>query len=327
MGSFSWCTSDTRKSVPCVYDAYEGAPETVYLLNPFGPHYKEDGYDGCGEFGGFNAYELVAEWNRPFLSADNLRKPERSRYADDKEGSKYYRRAMEKYKLQCEGIKAYASGVSDEFMQEIYGEVFAGKGNKADWKRCLGIAISCYEEQQVKLRYPIKIVEQPCEYEAAGISPMCPYQGCIYDEMFTSQIQQGVARVFDELLKFEGQYADEKADALDLVFSRMKMDDVFIAETYPHLIVKDDEGNCWIDGEIYEFVLNECLGFEEDGTLQFGYGAISQELADTLKAHANSYGVKPVPVKRSLDEVIVEADAAKDVTGCDKTVKEMEREI
>lgn len=327
MGNFSWCTSDTRKSIPCIYDGYEGAPETVYLLNPFGPHYKEDGYDGYGEFGGFDVFELVAEWNRPFLSAANLRKPVRSQYADDREGGRYYRKAMEKYNHMCEGVEAYAAGATDEYMQAIYGKVFSYSKDGSDWKRCLGIAVGCYEEQQVKLRYPIKIVEKPCDYEWAGISPACPYQGCIYDEMFVSQIQQGVDHEFDELLKLEGQYADEKADALDLVFTRMKMDDVCVDATYPHLIVKDEEGNRWEDAEIYDFVLNECLAFDEDGALHWGFGAISQELTNTLKAHANSYGIKPVPIKRSLDEQVMGAEAAKVDAGRDKPAKELDREI
>lgn len=327
MGNFSWCTSDTRKSIPCTFDGYEGAPQTVYLLNPFGEPYKESDYEGYGEFGGRDVYELVAEWNRSYLSEINLRKPDRAQYVADKEGTKAYRRAMDKYRLQCEGLKTFASGATDEYMQAIYGEVFAWRGGESDWKRCLGIAIACYDEQQVKLRYPIKIVEAPCEYTLADISPRCPYQGCGYDDMFSTQLRQGVERVFDNLEEAEGNYADEKADALDTAFSFMKMDDVFVAETYPHLVVKDDEGHSWTDGEIYDFVLNECLAFEEDGTLQFGFGATSQALADTLKAHANSYGVKPVPVKRSLDEVILEADTAKVEPRGDKSAKEMDREI
>lgn len=326
MGNFSWCTSDTRKSIPA-FGFYEGAPETVYLLNPFGDPYKESAYEGYGEFGGRDVYELVAEWNRPFLSAANLSKPERSKYVADKEGTRAYRRALEKYNLQCEGIKAYASGASDEYMQTIYGAVFAWPGGESDWKRCLGISIACYDEQHVKLRYPIKLVEEPCEYDMADISPQCPYQGCGYEYMFENQIKQGVQRVFGDLEEAEGKYADEKADALDTAFSFMKMYDVFVSETYPHLIVKDDEGNCWTDGEVYDFVLNECLGFEEDGTLQFGFGSISQGLADTLKAHANSYGIKPVTVKRSLEEQVVEAAAVKVEPVLHTTAKEFHKEI
>lgn len=80
MGVFSWCTSDTRKSIPCTNKAYKGAPSTVYLLNPFGEPYKEMGYDGYGVFGGRDVYELVVEWNRPFLSGANFEKPERGNF-------------------------------------------------------------------------------------------------------------------------------------------------------------------------------------------------------------------------------------------------------
>lgn len=326
MGCFSWCTSDTKKSIPCTNDAYKGAPTTVYLLNPFGPHYKENEYDGYGEFGGFDAYELVAEWNRPFLTVQNLRKPERSMYAADKEGSRYFRRAMEKFNLQCEGIKAYASGASDEYMQAIYGEVFGWQGNKTDWKRCLGIAIACYEEQQVKLRYPIKLVETPCAYEEAGISPGCPYQGCFYEDSLSS-MKSKLEREFDNLEKLAGKYADEKADALDTFFSFSKMDDYSVEEIYPRLIVKDADGHCWTDSEVYEFVLNECLGFEADGSLQSGFGAISQELAETLKAHACSFGVKPNLPKKTLEEQVVEAEALKGESLKGAAEKDLDKEI
>ena len=64
MGLFSWCTSDTRKSISAMGDVPWTAQE-VYVLNPFGKPYKESDYEGYGIFGGHDVYALVAKWNVP----------------------------------------------------------------------------------------------------------------------------------------------------------------------------------------------------------------------------------------------------------------------
>ena len=67
MGLFSWCTSDTRKSIALGMEGYEGCPKKVYLLNPFGEPYVEDDYGGYGTFCEQDVYALVAKWNAPEL--------------------------------------------------------------------------------------------------------------------------------------------------------------------------------------------------------------------------------------------------------------------
>ena len=290
MGKFSWCTSDTRKSIPCVEDAYKGAPDTVYLLNPFGKPYKEDAYSGDGQFGGRDVFELVAEWNRDFLSAGMLAKPERSYWRKGQDGDRAFDLAVDRHRKLCEAIEDYARGATDEQMKTRYGAIL-GVLDGPDWKRGLGIVIASSDEQHVKLKYPIKIVEKPCSYDAAGISPDCPRQGCIYAAPL-KDIQESVDKSFEKLHAAQEKYVGEKIDALCDFFWASHMEDVVITEDKRgHLVAKDGAGNRWKDAEIYDFVLNECLGFEPDGKLQFGYGAISQDLADTLKAHAAGYGV------------------------------------
>lgn len=216
MGNFSWCTSDTRKSIPCTDESYSGAPKTVYLLNPFGAPYKESDYEGYGVFGGRDVYELVAEWNRGFLSPENLHKPEREHWSMDAEGQAHYERALTKYMLKCDGIKEYAAGASDAHMRKYYGSVF-GYGDGFDWKRCLGIDIACYDEDHVKLKYPIKIVETLVPYEMAGISPSCPFQGYFYGDTPSSMRQQ-IDEAFNALYEAGREYA-EKQMPLDQVIS------------------------------------------------------------------------------------------------------------
>ena len=61
MGFFSWITQDTDRSIANQYSNRK--PFTVYMHDDKGNVWKEDNYDGYGEFGGKDYYELVAEMN------------------------------------------------------------------------------------------------------------------------------------------------------------------------------------------------------------------------------------------------------------------------
>ena len=138
MGCFSWCTSDTKKSIAIGMTGYDDCPKKVYLLNPFGEPYVEENYDGYGTFGGNDVYALLAKWNAPGLCEDE-----------------------------------------------------AGNWLPDDEIRDIGIEIGCYNVQQVKLKYPIKIVEKVVPYEEAKISPNCPGQGWWADE-YADDIEQEI---------------------------------------------------------------------------------------------------------------------------------------
>lgn len=61
MGLFSWETADTKKSI-----AVEGSSRptfTVYMITEDGRIWKEENYQGYGEFGGRDIYCLIAELN------------------------------------------------------------------------------------------------------------------------------------------------------------------------------------------------------------------------------------------------------------------------
>lgn len=62
MGFFSWKTQDTNKSIA---NKYSNEPTfTVYMVNPLtGEQFEEADYEGYGEFGGKDYYELLAEIN------------------------------------------------------------------------------------------------------------------------------------------------------------------------------------------------------------------------------------------------------------------------
>lgn len=62
MGVFSWKTQDTNRSIPAsgngVHDTF-----TVYMHDNKGNVWEEKEYEGYGEFGGKDFYELLAEMN------------------------------------------------------------------------------------------------------------------------------------------------------------------------------------------------------------------------------------------------------------------------
>lgn len=158
MGMFSWKTSDTRKNIyrmktPC------------YLLVPDefgGGHIKEENYDGYGHFGaeGLDVYDLVAEWNKNYVTEDNLRKPS----WEDYRNAEFYIKAMKRYQLKCERLANFQRGISDSAMREVYGPYY---------KRSIGIDLACYDEDNAALKYPIKIVEEgTMSYEKAKPSKL-----------------------------------------------------------------------------------------------------------------------------------------------------------
>ena len=60
MGFFSWKTQDTKRSIANRYSNRKTF--TVYMVNPVTKEaFIESNYEGYGEFGGKDFYELVAE--------------------------------------------------------------------------------------------------------------------------------------------------------------------------------------------------------------------------------------------------------------------------
>lgn len=60
MGFFSWNTCDTDEAI---MNVHTGEHKTTYMLSPDGTTFKEDAYEGYGEFGGKDAYEHLVDIN------------------------------------------------------------------------------------------------------------------------------------------------------------------------------------------------------------------------------------------------------------------------
>jgi len=65
MGFFSWKTNDTDKSIANVHSGMEAFEVT--MQDDKGNKWIEPEYDGYGNFGGKDYYQLLAEMNRPKL--------------------------------------------------------------------------------------------------------------------------------------------------------------------------------------------------------------------------------------------------------------------
>jgi len=193
MGCFSWidCDRSRKRRKPIKIG------EICYVLVPKefgGGHICESYYDGYGHFGGQDIYELAADWNKGYLSKDNLRKaPVRKKFGglwdfekealreqgvseeeiskkDEEAREEYYQNALRCYQKSINKIEDFQAGLSDAEMTEKYG---------SEWKRNLGIDVACYDEQNAALKYPIKIThDYNGIYETCPASKSDPNQGC-----------------------------------------------------------------------------------------------------------------------------------------------------
>lgn len=90
MGYFSWQTQDTHRSIANA-DSIKNT-FTVYMIDDKGNSWEESNYEGYGEFGGKDYYELLAEMNgvvkdKALMHYTELMRSEGIRLAFKDEGS------------------------------------------------------------------------------------------------------------------------------------------------------------------------------------------------------------------------------------------------
>ena len=143
MGQFSWLDCRNGKQV------VDDKREDVYVLIPKefgGGRIKEECYDGYGNFGGHDIYELVVDWNAKYID---------------------YILAM-KHLWFCK--------ISDEDAENM--KRFHDGLPISCEKRWIGIILACYDKDNFRLPYPIKITHDPyAVYEFCDPSPTDPDQG------------------------------------------------------------------------------------------------------------------------------------------------------
>lgn len=168
MGQFSWldCKDGTQIVDDKMVDVYVLVPQEFG-----GGHIVEHCYDGYGDFGGHDIYDLVADWNKETISHHNLRDVIATHWMNS--DIEYYMNALKRQVDTCQKLIDFKS-LSDEEMKEKYGD---------DFKRIIGIDIACYDEQNAALKYPIKITHDAnAVYENCKPSDSDPNQGWEYDD-------------------------------------------------------------------------------------------------------------------------------------------------
>lgn len=144
MGCFSWTFADknNKKSLKMGHKVYILTPDNQFIKTPDG------GYEGYGRFFDskknkmVDVYDLVVDWNKSFLL----------KILDGVHG------IITDFDMSLAALVEKGDAVAEEFVKN---EVEAGRAPRyllSDWKRCLGITIACYNEDNQNLPFPIKIV-------------------------------------------------------------------------------------------------------------------------------------------------------------------------
>lgn len=163
MGFFSWLTGDTERSICNIYSGRKTFPVYILIPNEFGGKYfKEEHYGGYGVFAGQDIYELVADWNREFLSkTPDFIIPSKNKKVSELEWYKLYSNlSLNKKDLEKE-------------MKKL---------NECFEYRWIGIDIACYDQDNEALLNPIKITEFETNYLYAAPSKSCACQGYFYED-------------------------------------------------------------------------------------------------------------------------------------------------
>lgn len=136
MGCFSWMYADLNNERPLLI----GAP--AFVMCPSGNIIFEPAYNGYGMFGGHDIYEMVVDWNRANILCLVESNTHRPLYHWSKEFLQLLQDSEEK---------------AEEYIQKNFPE---DSWIRKEWKRNLGIDIACYDDQNIRLEYPIKITRR-----------------------------------------------------------------------------------------------------------------------------------------------------------------------
>lgn len=158
MGCFSWMFADinNRRPLRMGNKGYVLCPDNTVIFEP--------NYDGYGEFDGRDVYELVVDWNREHL-VSAITSPE-------------IRASVLPVDIQLAKEAEKGDKYAERFtMKKIMSGEFAPY-MKSDWKRHLGISIACYDADNARLPFPIKIVSKKgLSYSNTKPSKSDPNQG------------------------------------------------------------------------------------------------------------------------------------------------------
>lgn len=222
MGQFSWLDCCNQRPI------LGNTKKPVYVLVPeefrdvngtgiYGEKITEEYYDGYGHFCGYDAFDLLALWNRDHVGEKNIRVPKKEQF---KRSEFDYELAMDRYEGYCERIRDFISGMSPEDMQKKWGK---------DYLREIGIDIGCYSEENANLKYPLKITYNPdAVYEACPPSLSDPEQGWSYfsDEVLKTVAGSRVEKMIDRIAEENDFDNYDVKDDFASVMQRMESGEV-----------------------------------------------------------------------------------------------------
>ena len=180
MGIFTWTDAaienpqmDDNYNYPdyCVVN-YEGYAK---LICPDDTEIETEHHDYYGRIGGYDIYELVAEWNRFYLDAGLIEEvPDVSEFGGlwsfeieslrksgkpEEEIQEMHRKAQEEHWKAAIGRRNRMAALFDEYKTGASESELSRKYGKY-WKRDIGIEIACRDENAKKLKYPIKLTKR-----------------------------------------------------------------------------------------------------------------------------------------------------------------------
>lgn len=105
---------------------------------------KESFYDGYGMFGKHDVYDVIVDINKGYLKE----------FFDKSSAKKIQNNVYAKI------AEAFENGRDEKYLEELFGKTVYPKSPNlwGEWKRHLGICISCYLVDNKNLHYPLKIV-------------------------------------------------------------------------------------------------------------------------------------------------------------------------
>ena len=166
MGFFTW--TDARRKPKLRRDGdYAIADKIGYggyakVVCPDNTEIIEHYYDGYGEFGGYDIYDLVVDWNKNYLE-DIFNQMSENHWG---------------YHLKAIAI-AFQNDDERALRKEIERLINSGKEPqwfRDEWKRTIGITISCNDKDNMNLPYPIKITTTKWHKKYDELYPSCNCQ-------------------------------------------------------------------------------------------------------------------------------------------------------
>ena len=171
MGTFSWRFCDRpNKSLRI---GGEG-----YLLLPDGTYLREPSYEGYGVFAGTDAYYLVAAMNREYMAKHPEYPVWQAHLVNAADGKGGFKRKRAQRIIISE-YPWYSLYADLTILSEKFDEL-AKEMKYRGFPMCfrhIGVEIACYNEQNRRLPFPIKVASKPGFYQDWPASKDDPYQG------------------------------------------------------------------------------------------------------------------------------------------------------